>query len=216
MAVSANILAVGDLHGCRDLLEKVLNEVVPQVPAGVRLVFLGDYIDRGPDSAGVLEVLLQLRRERPDTVLLMGNHERMLLDAVEGRNQFMFRYNGGEETLASYGLGFDRLADIPPAHLDLLRGLPLYHQEGAYLFVHAGLRPGVPLERQEESDFLWIREEFYTSQVPLGRKVIFGHTPFPRPLVRPELFGIDTGAVYGGQLSCLHLPSEKFFHLNNS
>lgn len=208
-----HILAVGDIHGMHRLLMRVFEEVVPQLPPETRLVFLGDYIDRGPDSAQVLDTLIRLKRQRPQSVFLLGNHERMLLNARRGRRVNMFLVNGGQETLASYGLDEDGLDSIPAGHLDFLESLELYWQTPGYIFVHAGLRPGVPLAEQKERDLIWIRGEFYMSSHDFGKLVIFGHTPFDEPLVQSNLIGIDTGAVYGNKLTCLKLPERRFFHL---
>ncbi len=213
MKKADDILVVGDLHGRHDLLAKVLAQVLPAQPAGTRLVFLGDYIDRGPGSRQVLEDLLALRRERPETVLLMGNHERMLLEAMQGRLVRVFLQNGGLDTLRSYGLDWDRRDELPASHLACLGSLPLMHQTDSHIFVHAGLRPGVPLDQQDEHDILWIREEFFELAADFGKTVVFGHTPFARPLLARGRIGIDTGAVYGGHLTCLKLPEETFIEV---
>ncbi len=214
MADKEHILAVGDLHARYDLLQKVLDELTPGLPEPLRLVFLGDYIDRGPQARQVMERLLDLARRRPDTVFLLGNHERMLLDALEGHRVPLFLNNGGRETLASYGLSPERIADLPAAHLAFIRAMPLFHQTEDYIFVHAGLRPGLPLEQQDEADLLWIRHEFIHSGADFGKTVIFGHTPQDQPLVKPGRIGIDTGAVYGNHLTCLELPQMRFHVLN--
>lgn len=210
MDKAEDILAVGDLHGRHDLLRKVLTEVLPAQPVGTRLVFLGDYIDRGPDSKATLEDLLILKARLPGTVLLMGNHERMLLEALEGRSLEMFLFNGGRETLHSYGLNRETMQRLPAAHVDFLRGLPLWHETSDYIFVHAGLRPGVPLASQQERDLLWIRHEFIHSSWDFGKTVVFGHTPFAQPLLKTGLIGIDTGAGFGLGLTCLKLPERTF------
>ena len=209
MKKADNILVVGDLHGRHDLLRKVLDQVLPAHSPGVGLVFLGDYIDRGSQSREVLESLISLKAQRPETVFLMGNHERLLLDALEGRRVPMFLNNGGLETLRSYGLASNQMDRLPEEHLRFLRSLPLMHQTDGYIFVHAGLRPGLSAEEQRESDLLWIRDEFFCSGARFGKTVVFGHTPFGRPLREPGLIGIDTGAVYGGPLTCLKLPEEE-------
>jgi serine/threonine protein phosphatase 1 len=214
MATLPHILAVGDLHGRYDLLRRVFDEVLPGQPAGTRLVFLGDYIDRGPDSRVILEALMAYQALRPETVLLMGNHERMLLDALEGRQVELFLCNGGLETLHSFGLTMEAMHHIPPVFLDFLRGLPLFHEDEHYIFVHAGLKPGLPLAGQQERDLLWIRDEFIHSQWDFGKTVVFGHTPFAEPLVKPGLIGIDTGAGFGLRLTCLKLPEREFIHLS--
>lgn len=213
MATDAHILAVGDLHARLDLLTRLLGELRPTLPADTRLVFLGDYIDRGPDAAQVVQRLINLERESPETVFLLGNHERMLLDALEGRRVPIFLYNGGQETLASYGLGPEEIDLLPQAHLDFFRRLRLTYETDDYIFVHAGLRPGVSTAAQQERDLIWIRDEFYDAGHDFGKTVVFGHTPFGQPLVRPGLIGIDTGAVYGNVLTCLLLPEQRFFSL---
>jgi serine/threonine protein phosphatase 1 len=213
MATLPHILAVGDLHGRYDLLRKVFNEVLPAQPAGTLLVFLGDYIDRGPDSRVILEALMAFRALRPETVMLMGNHERMLLDALEGKQEELFLCNGGLETLRSYGLTLETLAQLPASHQRFLRSLPLFHETDQYIFVHAGLRPGLPLAEQQERDLLWIRDEFIHSDWDFGKTVVFGHTPFAQPLAKPGIIGIDTGAGFGLRLTCLKLPEREFITL---
>lgn len=214
MVSSENILAVGDLHGRGDLLRQLLNEALPAQPPDTQLVFLGDYIDRGPDSQGVLRVLMALKERRPETVLLLGNHERMLLDALQGQRVEMFMQNGGLETLRSYGLTPERMREMPASHVEFLRGLPLWHESQDYIFVHAGLRPGVPLAGQQERDLLWIRGEFIYGQGDFGKTVVFGHTHFEQALQIPGLIGIDTGAGFGRALTCVKLPERQFFTFN--
>jgi serine/threonine protein phosphatase 1 len=212
MAQVEHILAVGDIHGLYNKLERVLSEEVPSLPPATRLVFLGDYVDRGPQSKEVLERLIALKRERPDTVLLMGNHESMLLNAYEGRDVMLWEINGGAETLASYGLAEHEAAKLLPGHIEFIRSLDLYYESQRYIFVHAGLRPGIPLSQQDPCDILWIRESFFLAEPTWGKTVVFGHTPFPTPFRRPGMIGIDTGAVYNNMLTCLKLPEETFHH----
>lgn len=199
------LLAVGDIHGCRNLLDDLLKEVAPD--EGDRLVFLGDYVDRGPDSRGVIDRLLELQQQWPQTVYLRGNHEQMFLDFLEGRGSWPFFANGGRATLASYGAADG--SGIPLTHHAFLRSLPSSYCSGGFIFVHAGLRPGVPLEQQREEDLLWIREEFLASDYDWGKTVVFGHTPRTRPLLAPGRIGIDTGAVYGRQLTCCDVLSRR-------
>jgi len=201
------LLAVGDIHGCLDPLERLLDEVRPT--ARDQLVFLGDYIDRGPDSCGVVECLLRLQRRLPQTVFLKGNHEQMLLDFLQGRQTALYLYNGGDATLASYRQrGLD---GPPPSHREFFHQLRLRFVCGDFIFVHAGLRPGVPVAAQTEEDLLWIRDTFLDSRYSWGKTVVFGHTPLPRPLERPERLGLDTGAVYGRRLTCCDVLRRRYW-----
>jgi serine/threonine protein phosphatase 1 len=207
------ILAVGDIHGCYSKLQLLLSEHLPNLPPETKLVFLGDYVDRGPQTREVIERLILLKEERPDTMLLLGNHERMLLNAYEGRDVMLWEVNGGAETLASYNLEEHQVHKMPAGHIDFLRGLQLYHQSGDYIFVHAGLRPGIPLAEQDGHDLIWIRESFFLADPTWDKTVVFGHTPFPTPFRRAGMIGIDTGAVYNNLLTCLKLPEESFIHI---
>lgn len=214
MSNTDHILAIGDIHGMHNLIEKMEHDLWPKMPEGTRLVFIGDYVDRGPDVAGLLDQLIRIKQEHPETVFLKGNHELMLLDAYDGKNVEAFFWNGGKETLDSYGLNENEVSKIPAAHIEFLRGLELMHETEDYLFVHAGLRPGVPLNKQSIRDIMWIREDFFLSGYDFGKTIIFGHTPFHRPLVTDGLIGIDTGAVYGNKLTCLKLPEREFHYLS--
>ncbi|MBM4284891.1 MAG: serine/threonine protein phosphatase [Deltaproteobacteria bacterium] len=213
--MSDTIYAVGDIHGCRGHLERLLDVVQPDLSRD-RLVFMGDYIDRGPDSRGVVDYILGLQKINPPEhiICLKGNHEAMLLDYLADREMELFLFNGGLSTIREYG---GRRGDpgsaleLPPDHLAFFRGLRNYYEPPDYIFVHGGLRPGVPLAEQAEEDLFWIRGEFIASFEDFGRRVIFGHTPFRRPLVMPNKIGIDTGAVYGNLLTCLKLPEEIFY-----
>ena len=198
------LLAVGDIHGCSAQLDELLGRVAPR--AQDRLVFLGDYIDRGPDSRGVIERLIALRRRWPQTVCLRGNHEQMLLDYLDGGDAWPFLVNGGEATLTSYGAA--RPDELPETHQQFLRDLPSSYCQGSFIFVHAGLRPGITFVGQREEDLLWIRREFLDSDYDWGKTIVFGHTPRERPLLTPTRIGVDTGAVYGRQLTCCDVFSR--------
>jgi serine/threonine protein phosphatase 1 len=208
------IYAIGDIHGCLSHLEHLIELVNPDLDRH-RLIFMGDYIDRGPHSAGVVDFIINLKkRYNPENIIcLMGNHERMFLDYLDGKDEMLFLMNGGVTTTASYwGEYSDRLnRRLPPEHWEFYQTLKLYYETDDYIFVHAGLKPGLPLENQQEEDLLWIRKEFISSDYDFGRRVVFGHTPMRSPLVRANKIGIDTGAVYGNKLTCVVLPDEKFY-----
>lgn len=223
------IYAVGDVHGRVDLLANLLRQI--EADAAQRsctkktLVFLGDYVDRGPDSRGVVELLLHGLPEGFAAHFLKGNHESLLLDFLaDARRLEHWRINGGEATMASYGVDIDRLnqtaarpevwrdsfaAALPQDHLDFFRRLSLQLPAGDYLFVHAGVRPGVPLDAQNETDLIWIRDEFLDAAEPFGKVVVHGHTPEQTPVVRPNRIGIDTGAVFSGRLTALRLQDGE-------
>ena len=225
--------AVGDVHGCDDrlaALHRLIAADARQRPGpDCLLIHLGDYIDRGPQSAAVIARLAADPIPGMACVNLAGNHEQMMLAAL-GRlppllddglaNDPVGQWlgNGGAATLRSWGLSPSAppatwRAGLPAAHLDFLRSLQLRHQVGPYLFVHAGLRPGVPLAAQDAHDQLWIREPFLHWPTDLqvgvpGLVAVHGHTPNPLPEVRAHRIGIDTGAVAGGPLTCLVLEAN--------
>ncbi len=207
------IFAVGDIHGMVKNLERLLSRIPFDFEKDL-LVFLGDYIDRGPYSREVVELLLDISSKTDNIVCLKGNHEQMLLDFLNGADPVLYFWNGGRNTIESYG--FLETPDgkykvfIPEDHLSFFNNLPIYLETESYIFVHAGLRPGVPLRNQTEEDLLWIRHEFIYSNENFGKKVIFGHTPFYAPFVMENKIGIDTGAVYGRYLTCVQLPDEEF------
>jgi serine/threonine protein phosphatase 1 len=230
------IYAIGDIHGCIEQLE-ALHQAIAQdmaerpVADGV-LIHLGDYVDRGPDSAAVVG-RLAAGPPIPDLriVNLMGNHEHMMLDALASGQPAaaeLWLANGGADTLFSWGVPrqvkqADWAGRIPRPLLVFLRDLPLAHREGPYLFVHAGLRPGVRLDQQARQDLLWIREPFLSAKGDLEGDaggdvrmvVVHGHTPTREPVVRPNRIGIDTGAVMGGVLTCAVLEDDRLGFLTN-
>lgn len=200
------IYAIGDIHGCLDPLRGLMDQL--RLFDDDEVVFVGDYVDRGPDSKGVIDYLLTLRGRY---TFLMGNHERMFLDFLQGKDRSLFLYNGGAATLESYG----GLGRIPAAHLDFLNRLHLYYETDDYLFVHGGIRPGVPLQEQDPKDLLWIREEFYAYPGRYPKTVVFGHTPMREVLMEEDRIGIDTACVYGNKLTCLILPSRQVIQVSN-
>ena len=224
------VYAIGDPHGCAARLaalhRAIAEDAARRPPVGpgaaaedarALVVHLGDYVDRGPDSAGVLALL---RGPCPIPggawVHLAGNHEQMMLAALdpdaEAEVVGFWLDNGGAATLESYGADpRDRRswAAVPRRDLDLLRGLPGSLALGGYLFAHAGVRPDVPLYRQDPMDLAWIREPFLSWRGALGAVVVHGHTPARGPEVLAHRIGLDTGAVYGGPLTCAVLEGER-------
>ena len=208
MEENRRIFAVGDIHGCHDKLTGLLAKMDWQPDSGDLLLFLGDYIDRGPHSYAVVETLLELIDQDPTNVItLMGNHEKMFLDFLAGEELPHLFSNGMAATVSDYCRA-DR--ELSADHLMFYRNLRLFYETEDYIFVHAGLMPGKALEEQSLADLLWIRDPFLDSGYDFGKTVVFGHTPFKQPLVAPGRLGLDTGAVYGGQLTCCVLPEMRF------
>ena len=216
----SRLYAVGDIHGCIDELDAMLEVIAPE--PGDKVVFLGDYVDRGPSPKGVIDRLIELRASgRCTTVFLRGNHEDMFLGFLgeQGRHGDVFLFNGGRATLGSYGLpvwvsGEEARAKLPAAHLDFLRSLEFHHLVEPYLFVHAGISPLRGLEAQEEEDLLWIREEFVRNPHRLPYTVVFGHTPQREVLWHlPFKIGLDTGCVYGNKLSAIDFTSGTLLQI---
>ena len=223
--------AVGDVHGCLEKLRRLL-DTIRYDPAADRLIFLGDYIDRGPESKGVLDQLIRLQQDNAANVFLMGNHEDNFLTYIQActtgqqTNYWLsepFFAGGGVATLQSYYPALRHLADpcvvetIPPEHLEFLETLDLYWTDATYIAVHAGVRPGIPLERQYENDLLRIRGPFLYRPHGLGKRVVFGHTPFPEVLYEEDKVGIDTGACYEGmgygKLTAFCLQTQETFQV---
>lgn len=221
------VYAVGDVHGCLDRLvamhEAIAEDLAARPADAAVLIHLGDYVDRGPESAQVVEWLLGRPPVPASRVVnLMGNHEAMMLAAVASGEESAadtWLANGGADSLQSWGVPraagqADWAALIPPQHLLFLRDLPTHVRIGPYLFVHAGIRPSVPLAQQSRHDMLWIREPFLSSRQDHGMVVVHGHTPRYEPLVRPNRIDIDTGAVLGGVLTCVVLEADKLGFLS--
>lgn len=231
------IYAIGDIHGRSDLLELVLGRIEADLEARPhaepRIVFLGDYVDRGPDSRAVLERLLTLEAEPVATTFLLGNHDAYLLAYLEDPEMsdrglhWFARGMGGAATLASYGVAdasetvplatHDAFASaFPAAHRAFLHRAKLMEAVGSYLFVHAGIRPGVSLDGQEPEDLIWIREPFLSSRAQHGLKVVHGHTIVPFVEHHPNRIAVDTGAVRTGMLSCVVLEGEDVMLLTRA
>lgn len=228
----ATLYAVGDIHGRADLLDglqRMIARDAEQAPGRRKVVvYLGDYVDRGPDSFAVVEGLIERPLAGFESVRLKGNHEDFLLSFIDDASiGDVWLMNGGGATLASYGVetggfGMDameqaRLALIralPAKHLDFFRGLALTYVAGDYLFVHAGVRPGVGLSHQKDHDLMWIRDDFLGSDADFGHVVVHGHSIRAEPDNRPNRIGIDTGAYHTGRLTCLVLEADtrRFLH----
>jgi serine/threonine protein phosphatase 1 len=196
--------AIGDIHGSLGKLQSLTARCEAHADGRpMTLVFLGDYIDRGPDTSGVIRFLIDLQTKlRGRLIALLGNHEAMAL-AVIGRNMPAEPWlsQGGEATLESYGVRDPR--DLPREHVDWLRALPLSHDDGRRFFVHAGIDPDTPLDAQHDHDLIWIREPFLSDNRDYGRLIVHGHTPVAggQPDLRGNRLNLDTGAVYGGPLT---------------
>lgn len=211
------VFAIGDIHGCAAELEDLLRLMDPK--ENDLVVFLGDYIDRGPDSRRVIDIILALGA-KCEVVALRGNHEQMLLDFIESRSAEAtenFLANGGRATLESYRNDNDEVI-IPGAHIRFFKSLRHCHAVEDWLFVHAGV-PDLPLEllsvERHGQDMLWIRNSFLRSQYNWGKTIVHGHTTCSAPEVKSNRINVDTGCVYGGSLTAIELRSGCFFRAQN-
>jgi serine/threonine protein phosphatase 1 len=221
------VYAVGDVHGCLDLLDRLLAaldaDAAAREPAETRLIFLGDLVDRGPDSAKVVERVRHLQSAGAGVQVLAGNHEELFLQALANEPQALrlFARVGGRETAISYGIAADewerldydalheRLNEVvPPEHRQFLEALEDSVTIGDYHFVHAGVRPDRALDAQKTSDLRWIREPFLNHRGRLGKRIVHGHTIAPEVEFRTHRIGIDTGAYATGRLTALGLEGE--------
>lgn len=230
------VYAIGDIHGRSDLLARMITLITNdhaargRVPA--RLVLLGDVIDRGPNSARLVEWCKVLTGDSDRFIVLRGNHEAMMVGALAGDLELLEFWlgQGGRETLASWGLPDDLLDDgasyrlmrearraVGSGTLSWMSSLPVMDRHGAYAFVHAGIRPGVGLDRQAEEDLLWIRSPFLQSADDHGAVVVHGHTICEEgPVVRKNRIGIDTGAHRTGVLTAIGIEGDEFWFLSTA
>jgi serine/threonine protein phosphatase 1 len=225
------IYAVGDIHGRADLLAEMLARIDrdrDERPVATSTeIFLGDYIDRGPQSRQVIDLLIARRRVR-DVVLLKGNHEAFALQFLKQPDVLPeWKDAGGTNTLLSYGVTPARSADselayetakalhraMPAIHRNFLQGLALSFSCGDFFFVHAGVRPGIPLQTQTQQDLLWIREDFLLCEETFSKIIVHGHTPVYEPDIQPNRINIDTGAYATGKLTCLVLEDFEMSFL---
>jgi len=224
------VYAIGDVHGCDHLLaemhQRIHADLAVGSPTSYRVIHLGDYVDRGPDTRGVIDRVSRLEAADANVVCLRGNHEEMLLDFLAAREadaEANFLANGGVATLASYGIavggwrasrrGGDSLAtrlaaQMPSGHRAFLENLPYSTRLGDFFFCHAGVRPGVDLAEQDPFDLTWIRNGFLNTDDDFGAVVVHGHTPHKEPEFCPNRINIDTGAVLGGPLTCVVLEGR--------
>jgi len=212
------LFAIGDIHGCVDELATMIKALA--LTCGDTIVFVGDYVDRGPAARSVIDFLLELRTDAAECVFLKGNHEDMMLSflGLPGRYGESFLFNGGAQTLESYGVSEETLATaaerVPPSHIEFLKGLATSYLRPPNLFVHAGILPTRQLEEQTVEDMLWIRQEFIFHPHQIGATVVFGHTPMRTVMVDlPYKLGIDTGLVYGGKLSCVEFNEGVLYQV---
>lgn len=227
VAEGLRVYAVGDIHGHIDLLldlQRQMDEDQRAHPGRTpQEIYLGDYVDRGPATAAVLDALVE-RQDSHGAICLSGNHEELMLEAYRSFEAFIHWLRvGGRAAALSYLPRLAPMADdvedrylwhrwrgaLPETHLGFLRNLGTTHVCGDYLFVHAGLRPGVPLDAQTRHDCLWIRHDFLDHREPFEHVVVHGHTPVPEPDVRANRIGIDTGAFASGHLTCLVLDGVE-------
>jgi len=221
------IYTIGDIHGRADLLSELLVRIDDDLRARPTIdsvqVFLGDYIDRGPNSRQVIDLLISRQRRR-DVLFLKGNHEDCLLQFLRDPTVLpAWQSIGGVYTLLSYGVMPTRGDDpesqhkvsialreaMPDSHRRFIGGLALSFTCGDFFFVHAGVRPGIPLQRQSQRDLLWIRDDFLLHEEDFGKVVVHGHTPIYKPEIRSNRINIDTGAYATGQLTCLVLEGDS-------
>jgi serine/threonine protein phosphatase 1 len=225
------IYAISDIHGCADLLQQMFNVIDRDLanarPARAIQVFLGDYIDRGPESCRTIDLLINRSREH-ETVFLKGNHEAFLFDVLKFPAQLQaWKQFGGLQTLVSYGLKPSLNPDeaeqeelirelamrISPDQRQFFNSLTPRFVCGDFFFVHAGVRPGIPLSQQKEEDLLWIREEFLQSEERFSKYIVHGHTPVRVPDIHPNRINIDTGAYATGNLTLLTIQDDSMLAL---
>ncbi|WP_439522584.1 metallophosphoesterase family protein [Marivita sp.] len=231
------LYAFGDIHGQLGMLQEGLAWVEADGGADARIVFVGDYVDRGPDSRGVIETLVSGQSAGRNWTCLKGNHDRFFewfLDPAGPRNDphLLVGYHwfdkaiGGTETIASYDVYLPErirqteLAEllhkvVPESHKTFLRGLKTSHEEDGLFFAHAGVRPGVPFDQQDENDLLWIRQEFHADKRDHGALIVHGHTPVDEPELFSNRINLDTGAGYGHPLTVAVFEGDEVFRLSS-
>jgi len=225
------VYAIGDIHGRLDLLDRIHRQIVDDAARRTasrrQLVYLGDYVSRGPDSAGVVDRVREWLPAGFERITLKGNHEDLLLRFLDGEidtGRHWLDY-GGLDAMAAYGVAIadrearddasvialhrDLAGRIPASHLEFFRTLQISHSTGDYFFVHGGVKPGVPLSEQSARDCLWIRKTFLNSDADHGALVVHGHSISDQPEICRNRIGIDTGAYRSGVLTCLVLDGDR-------
>ena len=234
----SQVFAVGDIHGCKELLNVIHNKIIEasKNKEGEKLlIYLGDYIDREPDIKGTIQTLIDFQPENFIQVFLLGNHEQMLLDFMAGKRNSLYIWlgNGGLETLESYGCDMNSYIDhsmelkdeelirkkftrlLPFSHKNFFNQLILNYEWGNYFFVHAGINPDLPIEKQEKETMLWTREKnFFNPKMTCSKIIVHGHTPVEKIEKYPFRINLDTGSFYSGKLSCLKIENGKLSFLN--
>ena len=232
------IFVVGDIHGCKDLLDNIHQKIIKasKNKKGEKLIiYLGDYIDRGPDIKETIQTLIDFNPSNFKKIFLLGNHEKMLLEFIsENRNSpFVWIYNGGSETLKSYGIDLSNKIDdtmdliidkdlrkkfielIPLSHMDFFNQLIINFTWQNYFFVHAGINPNIPFNMQEKETMLWTREKsFFSPKMTYSKIIVHGHTPVEKVEHYPFRINLDTGSFYSGKLSCLKIENGKLSFLD--
>jgi serine/threonine protein phosphatase 1 len=221
------LYAIGDVHGRLDLLTEMHAQIGREIerdrPDDWRVIHVGDYVDRGPDSKGVIELIRRAIRSDSRVVALAGNHDVGLIDFLGNADKNgLFALHGGLETALSYGVEADfssswlarqaadaLLSAMPEAHLAFLNGLPRSVTYGDFFFCHAGVRPGVPLAEQNPDDLIWIREKFLKWPLPHEKIIVHGHTPQQEPEIMPNRVNVDTGAYMSGVLTALAIEGRS-------
>ena len=229
------VYAIGDVHGRNDLLrillDKIIEDDAKRGQADSEIIFLGDLVDRGPDSAGVLDTAMQLKADRGNVRFLMGNHEEVYLAAATGDEKSVRFFNriGGRETILSYDITMKDYAELdmanlaqripelfPRRHVDFVASFEDQIIIGDYAFVHAGIRPGVPLSEQRKKDLRWIREDFLSVPDAHEKIIVYGHTIGEDVVETGTRIGIDTGAYYSEKLTALALQGSERWYLDTA
>lgn len=216
--------AIGDIHGSLGKLQMLIDKIQPTF--NDKLIFLGDYIDRGPQSKEVIDYLIDLSF-KSNCVFITGNHEQMLLDFFKSKGHLwdMWITNGGGATIKSYlnklkffnfKQDWNNLVKAVEPHMEFYMNLKWYHEDEDYIYVHGGIRTGREMQEQDHYDLIWIREDFIYRDTHMSKCVIFGHTPHNEPLVKKDKIGIDTGACWDrGKLTAIELPQKEFIFSSN-